>query len=144
MWMWKGPISFKVSCCIAIATFILCSLMKRFAQEYFFSCMKRIDIMCHDHILYNFFSKELERLGSCTCNRKGQFCVMGLLIRIKRSSVKANADHRSECYLSELRMWNVDSTLVWPSKEFADSSLCNEQVVLQDFYLNGKSMVTAR
>lgn len=38
----------------------------------------------------------------------------------------------------------MDSTLVWPSKEFADSSLCNEQVVLQDFYLNGKSMVTAR
>lgn len=51
-----------------------------------------------------FFCKELEGLESCTCSRKGQFCVMGLLISIKRSLVKANAENRKEYYLSDLRM----------------------------------------
>lgn len=49
------------------------------------------------------FCKELEGLESCTCSRKGQFYVMGLLIRIKRCGVKANAENRREYYLSELR-----------------------------------------
>lgn len=64
--------------------------------------------------------------------------MLGLLIRIKKSCVKANADNRNECCLSELSMWNVDSMLGWTSKEFAGSSLYNDQVVLQGFYLMKK------
>lgn len=79
MWMWKGPISFKVSCCIVIATFLLCSPVKRFAQEFFFllyeenrQCVMIISCMI-------FVCKELESLENCTCNRKGAVLCAGII-----------------------------------------------------------------
>ena len=58
-----------------------------------------------------FICEELEGLEGCTCSSKGQLCVMGLWMSIKRCGVKANAENRKEYSLSELRMCNMDHEL---------------------------------
>lgn len=80
MWMWKGPISFKVSCCIVIATFLLCSPVKRFEQELFFFLLYEENRQCVMIISCMIFvCKELERLENCTCNRKGAVLCAGII-----------------------------------------------------------------